>query len=44
MINHMKPCQIRELNGIQEGVIDVENKKKEEKDFMERDVSHDKSF
>ncbi len=31
MINHMKLRQIWELNGIQEGVIDVENEKKEEK-------------
>lgn len=31
MINHMEPRQIRELNGIREGVIDAENEKKEEK-------------
>ena len=31
MINHMEPRQIRELNGIQEGIIDAENEKKEEK-------------
>ena len=28
MINHMEPRQIRELIGIQEGIIDAENEKK----------------
>lgn len=31
MINHMEPRQIRELIGIQGGIIDAENEKKEEK-------------